>query len=177
MLESTASSLVATPAATVTSMAANLIGDFFKQITPSGIIVGALVPLITLYFNHFLSKQRASEERKESFKLKVYELRIQAAQIAYQYIFKIYRAQQTQLMASGQLQMRKTDFDEKSVTRLAKEARDWLDGQALILGKEVYKAVFFYFNCIGDSGQYQAMEKAQKILEAIVKEELIRLDY
>lgn len=177
MLESTASTLVATSAVVpTTSSATNLIGDFFKQITPSGIIVGALVPLITLYLNHFLSRQRASEERKESFRLKVYELRIQAAQTAYQYIFKIYRARQKQLMVNKEPKMRTINFNEKSATDIAIEARDWLDGQAIMLGKKIYEAVYTYFNSVGDKGEYEAMDKAQKALESVIKKELINIE-
>ena len=144
--------------------------SFFKQVTPSGIIVGSLVPLITLYFNHFLSRQRTSEERKASFRLKVYELRIQAAQTAYQYAFKLYRAGSRTTKIGQLLVVNKPKVD---ISDLQQEARDWLDGQALILGDKIYQAVFFYFNSVGEQGQYKAMEKAQKVLRGVIKEDLV----
>ncbi len=150
--------------------------SFFKQVTPSGIIVGSLVPLITLYLNHFLSRQRASKERKESFRLKVYELRIQAAQTAYQYIFKLYRASQATVKMVGKVgSMTIVNKSKVDIYDLQQEARDWLDGQALILGDKIYQAVFFYFNSVGEQGEYKAMEKAQKALRGIIKEDLVDL--
>lgn len=129
-------------------------------------ILGGFTTLITVFCTqlliHFLSKSREKEGRKESFKLKLYELRLQAAQTAYQYVLRVYRAYR--------IPSRGVDSKQLNI-----EARDWLDGQALILGEKVYETVIFYFFAmdnpnLSDEEHAKELVKAEEALKSILKD-------
>lgn len=90
-------------------------------------LIGSLINLIA---NYYSTKLRAREDREENFKIKLTQLRLDASQRAYQYIYQIHRA-----LSRGSLDQ-----------TLADEARNWLDGQVIILGDDIYTAVFSYIN-------------------------------
>lgn len=140
--------------------------------------LGAIFTLITSfilnYYIHWLNRKRDAEERKESFKLKLYELKIQAAQTAYQYIYKVYRASSRANSMQGAIAL--DDPIWKELRNLTKEARDWLDGQVLILEEKVYKKVFYYFNSVGDEKQYEIMEDAKKALKATLRKDFVETE-
>jgi len=127
--------------------------------------IGAMLTLlgsvVTLVGNYIALKLRANEDRKENFKIKLAELKLQAAQKAYQYIFKIHRASRRSQLSQN----------------IADEARDWLDGQAIILGDEIYTAVFTYFNNVLTNNtpfqQAKAMDQATIKLKSVLKNPLV----
>ena len=96
---------------------------------------------------------------EKQFQLKLFERKIDAAQKAYMYVYQVHRAYARNLK------------DTTRADKFAKEARDWLDGQILILGEDIHKAVFTYFNAAPDrdSKAYDLMEEAQSKLKAVIK--------
>jgi hypothetical protein len=124
-----------------------------------GIISTLLITFVSQLIIFWLNRKAAKEERDESFKLKLFELRLQAAQTAYQYVLRVYRAYK--VPSKG--------IDPK---KLRIEARDWLDSQALILGKKVYETVIFYFfalenKSLSDQEHAKELVKAEKALESV----------
>jgi hypothetical protein len=113
--------------------------------------------LINLVANYYSTKLRAREDREEDFKIKLTQLRLDASQRAYQYIFQIHRA-----LSRGSLDQ-----------ALADEARSWLDGQVIILGDDIYTAVFSYINHTSTnttaSERANAMDLAVKKLKSVLK--------
>lgn len=174
MNEATNSIILATRSA---SFSNNWIDVLSRPGTTFGFILGGFISFIFssigFLINHWLTRKRTKEERLESFRLKVYELRIQAAQTAYKYIFKIYRSTQRTTQAGNFIVVNEPVVD---TSQLLLEARDWLDGQALILGEKVYQAVLFYFNSARSEGEYKTMNAALKTLKNIIKEDLVNLD-
>ena len=121
-------------------------------------LIAILGVIVGVFLQYFTSKWRAEEDREKNFKFRLMELRINAAQTAYKYIFQIYRAYQ------------RNREDTSRADKLAKEARDWLDGQILILGDDIHKAVFTYFNTAKDinSKTFDLMDDAQKKLKKVL---------
>ena len=130
----------------------------------SSAVIAFLGVIIGVLLQYFTSKWRSIEDRKEDFKIKLMELRINAAQTAYKYIFQVHRAYARNIK------------DTSRADKLTREARDWLDGQILILGEDIHKAVFTYFNSASfkDSEKYKLMEEAQKKLKEVIKIELLK---
>lgn len=159
------------------SYSANLITQSSTNAVLGGVILGAILTLssslIIQLFVYFLSRKSTKEDRKENFKLELYKLRIDAAQKANQYIFKVYRAR-AQLVRSqnrtGLIQPNSAENIE--LTETEKEARDWLDGQALILGK-TFMDVLVYLNMPIFESDAEELSKAQKSLRALIKKEFI----
>jgi len=123
-----------------------------------GWFLGFITNFASTVMNYYSSKSRAREDRDETFKLKIIEMRIVAAQKAYQYLFKVYRACEI-------------NSKDPLTVKLSNEARDWLDGQALILGDDIYQAVFYSFNSLTlqVSKRYEIFEDAKKKLKSILK--------
>ena len=132
-----------------------------SNISPA--IIAFLGVIIGVLLQYFTSKWRADEDRAEDFKFKLKELRINAAQTAYKYIYQVYRTYARNLENTSR------------ADKLAKEARDWLDGQILILGEDIHKAVFTYLNAAGDRDRltYNLMNEAQKKLKSVLKKDFI----
>lgn len=128
--------------------------------------VGWFLAFITIFasaiMNYYSSKSRAKEDREEAFKFKIMEMRIETAQKAYQYLFRVYRAYEI-------------NQKDPSTIKLTIEARDWLDGQALILGDDIYQAVFSFFNAatLNNTKKYEIFEDAQKKLKSVLKKSFI----
>jgi hypothetical protein len=117
-------------------------------------VAGSLINLIA---NYYSTKFRAKEDREENFKINLTQLRLDASQRAYQYIYQIHRAR-----SRGSIDQNLVD-----------EARNWLDGQVTILGDDVYTAVFSYFNHASTnttvSDRANAMDIAVKKLKSVLK--------
>lgn len=151
---------------------------FFNQVTTSGVIVGALIPLITLYINHLLSRHRAKEDRTEDFKLRLYELTIQAAQTANQYIFRLSKEQGILegLMKHLDIHTPEVKKQQDIVDNLTREASDWIDGQVLILGETVNRKFYGYLNYLDSKYEKELREDIQKVLKNLIKKDFINLD-
>jgi len=104
------------------------------------LVVGIITNLLTQWFTHHLMRQRS----REDFKLKLLELKIGAAQQANQYVYRIYREYTI-------------DSSSEKLIKLGKETRDWLDGQAILLGDDAYRAVFGFINIVFASGSTKSL--------------------
>jgi 7-keto-8-aminopelargonate synthetase-like enzyme len=104
-------------------------------------IATVIANYLNLRHSHQLSKQRTIE----AFKLKLLELKIGAAQKSFQYLYKLHR----EFSINGK---------SSKCTQLSMEARDWLDGEALLLGQDAYQAVLGYINILCDEKSDNEME-------------------
>ncbi len=126
------------------------------------LIVGAVLALagslINFAANFIAARVNAKKDQKINFESKVSQLRLDAAQTAYQYIYKIHRSSSRKVLTQN----------------LADDARDWLDGEAIILGDDIYTSVFAYFNHVStgsaQSEQNKAMQRAIDNLKLVIKE-------
>ncbi len=171
-------SFSATEIASITNHAASSsFGTNIPPITSSGLLVGALIPLITTLLNHLLSRNKSAEDRKEDFKLKLYEFKIKAAQIAHQHLFKIYRARSTLVSVSGGTGGIRTSsglVEAQLVRRLEKEAREWLDGERFILGEEIYGEMIKFINGpVPGENPVGDINAVQKVLNQVLKLETV----
>lgn len=156
------------------------ISNFFSQVTAPGIIVGFLGSILTLFVNHLLSRQRSKEDRIEAFKLRLYELTIQAAQTANQYIFRLYKEQSIfeGLKNLDSLDMHTPEIKNQQdiIDNLTQEASNWMDGQVLILGETANRKFYGFLNALGSRYEKELMEDIQEVLKNLIKKDFINLD-
>ncbi|MBI2334260.1 hypothetical protein HYU96_00470 [Candidatus Daviesbacteria bacterium] len=150
--------------------------QFFNQVTAPGVIVGFLGSILTLFANHILSRQRDREDREEAFKLKLYELRIQAAQTANQYIFRIYKEQGILEGLKAHLTVHEPEFKKQDdiINDLIQEASNWIDGQVLILGQTINRKFYAYLNGYDSKYEKELREDVQKTLTKLIKKDFIK---
>ena len=146
------------------------IGSSFSQLV---FFLGAFANLILIFGTqlliHNLNIKRDEKNRLEMFKLKVFELRLNAAQTANQYLLRVNR-QSARYGHSEKFRLVDAKF-QTELEKLGLEAREWLDGQALILGDEIYQKVFYYLNVVGKDKKEElaALIAAQNSLARILK--------
>lgn len=128
----------------------------------AGVISTILIFLISQLIIYKFGRKAAEDDRRRDFDLKLYGLKIEAAQKAYQYVVRVYRAYKIPGLSS----------DPKKVNL---EARDWFDGQALLLGEKVYESLIHYLFSLEspdlkDEEHAKALVKAQNAIKSILKE-------
>ena len=111
-----------------------------------------IVYIINLGLNYITNLWQSDRNRKKEYEKDLNRLRLDAAQKAHQYIFRLHRAHAE-------------DPQGRRFRYMNKEARDWLDGQAIILGEEIYKAVYFYFNQVMVNNVVSEVAKSMKDAE------------
>lgn len=127
-----------------------------------GLIVGVVIALFVQILVHLLAASREEKNREEIFKLKIFELKLEAAQTAYKLIYRVSRGERDNVFQRG------PDLDT-AIT----DTRDWIEGQRLILGNRIYEDIIEYLKLAEeeDPDAVEAFENAKHSLEKVVKKE------
>lgn len=131
-----------------------------------GVMSTLFITFATQLLIFWLNRREAENTRKESFRLKVYELRIRAAQEAYQNVIRVYRAY-------------KVPGVSNNPQDVSLSVRDWFDGQALLLGDRVYETLIYYLfslenNKLSDQDHAKELVKAENALKSILKKDFYK---
>ena len=100
-------------------------------------ISGIFLFLSQLLIDHLTTK-REQRNRDEMFKMKIFEMRLAAAQTTYQWLFKVEKANTLNTKEN------QSPFDQIHLNSTINKFTELLDGYALILGEDIYKKASNY---------------------------------